>query len=171
MFGIDLYNRKKDPLFILLILSVFISQAIMIFSPISPLRTFFVTIVLIWCSIIYVVTRFDNVLLNYITNIIAILLLLSVVPRYGSLVKFFKENYQVNKINEQIIKSGQQNNITEKLILFKLPNIEYVFDMPYTQEGESKYCELNFLNNYYHIDLSTPIDWQPNSEIEGYNKQ
>ncbi len=161
-YGLKLAKLEKDIKFLLLTASILSSQSIMLFSPISPFRTFFITIVLIWCSIVYVFTRLDSWITKQFITIISIFLTFLATQNYITLSKGFRDNNVINIVNEAQIKSYLNNGNNGTLALSKLPHDEYIFGTLYSKEGLENGWEAECFKVYYGLEIFTPIEWHSN---------
>ncbi len=164
LYAIDVCKTEKEPFLLLLFISLFASQGLMIFAPSSPPRTFFITVILLWSSIIYIYTHLDRKGLKLLLNILVLCTSVGIWGNFTILRNNFSKNITTNNVNELAIWKFDHNIEKPEIFLSKLPYDTYIFDMPYSDQGLYFGWQDECFKDYYRIDNKVKIIWTDYSE-------
>jgi hypothetical protein len=165
--GVIYYKYDKSPILLISILLALLSQVIMLLiAPYSPYRTFFVTVVFMLIGICHLIMRLDNKYIIIPVFITVLYLYFQGLSSYVDLIGKYKNNYNIMTENEKTI-TDYKKNFNGPLIIKKLPNIKYGFNMPYYESDstwDSVYAGfiLKYFLNYYDLPNNQKIYWITN---------
>ncbi len=155
-FGYILSRYDKSPIFFYTIVSTILSQLIMIVFPYSAYRSFFITVVFIVIAISYLIQRLDVRFINLIIFSSCMMLFIGGLLYYRQLIEGYRNNNLIMTNNEKIIKEYKNNNSASPLVLKRLANDMYGFNMPYINGYD---YELICIRDYYGLKKNVKFSW------------
>lgn len=138
-----------------MVLATVFSLIIMVVFPYSPNRSYFATYVYMITAIAYLIQRIESKRMAFILFLISLVYSVYGFKEYINLIYKYRINKMITVTNEERINSAVNNN-SSSIVLYKLADESYGFDLPYQLFADQQDSSFN---QYYGLKEGVKVYW------------